>query len=483
MPFGLDIAKNLTAAGKFSARKIVPIAASSATWANVPAEMRESAFFSAGVNNARVLSAAYDKIQKELNLLKVDGSHYDAGRFIAEMKDELARFGYATDKSSITELASSARLKLIHDMAIEEAHGYAGYVNGQDENSLSVFPAQELVRKEDRENKRDWIQRWQDCGGQLCGERGDRMVALKTDPIWAAISRFGRPWPPFDFNSGMGLRNISQREAVKLGLIKNGERVKPDPDNSFIKPRSADAFKINENILKEAQLQGALGKIEDGKVMARPNGAPVSNALSNTIKDKATREEVNEAIRAINTVNGDGNLPKIKIAAYGGRAAGEYSWKMRGGKALIEIKIKPGTGTEAMSAVHEIWHFIDHKGINPNSERFSSESGEIKELIDALENSGRIRQIKDEYLSADRSEEGKVKRKRCAYLLDEREMTARAYAQFVAVESQSPQLLKELEFMQNNPGWQKSTWEEEDFKEIRSAMQLVLKRFGWRAYL
>ena len=27
------------------------------------------------------------------------------------------------------------------------------------------------------------------------------MVALKTDPVWAAISRFGQPWPPFDENS------------------------------------------------------------------------------------------------------------------------------------------------------------------------------------------------------------------------------------------------------------------------------------------
>jgi hypothetical protein len=31
-----------------------------------------------------------------------------------------------------------------------------------------------------------------------------RMIARKDSPIWEALSRFGTPYPPFDFNSGCG---------------------------------------------------------------------------------------------------------------------------------------------------------------------------------------------------------------------------------------------------------------------------------------
>ena len=45
------------------------------------------------------------------------------------------------------------------------------------------------------------------------------MVALKTSPIWTALSRFGRPWPPFDYGSGMGLEDVDRTEAEDLNLL------------------------------------------------------------------------------------------------------------------------------------------------------------------------------------------------------------------------------------------------------------------------
>lgn len=49
------------------------------------------------------------------------------------------------------------------------------------------------------------------------------MIALKTDPVWAKLSRFGTPWPPFDFGSGMGVQDVDYDEAVALGLLQEGE--------------------------------------------------------------------------------------------------------------------------------------------------------------------------------------------------------------------------------------------------------------------
>lgn len=49
------------------------------------------------------------------------------------------------------------------------------------------------------------------------------MVALKTSPIWVELSRFGYPYPPFDFNSGMWVRPVSDDDCEALGLLADEE--------------------------------------------------------------------------------------------------------------------------------------------------------------------------------------------------------------------------------------------------------------------
>ena len=51
------------------------------------------------------------------------------------------------------------------------------------------------------------------------------MIALKDDPIWTEISAFGTPYPPFDFRSGMWVRDVSRAEAERLGLLAPGQKV------------------------------------------------------------------------------------------------------------------------------------------------------------------------------------------------------------------------------------------------------------------
>jgi hypothetical protein len=45
------------------------------------------------------------------------------------------------------------------------------------------------------------------------------LTALANHPCWATLSRFGTPYPPFDFGSGMGTEPISAAEAADLGII------------------------------------------------------------------------------------------------------------------------------------------------------------------------------------------------------------------------------------------------------------------------
>ena len=45
------------------------------------------------------------------------------------------------------------------------------------------------------------------------------MIATKDDPIWTRLSRFNRPYPPFDFEDDMTVDDVSRREAESLGVI------------------------------------------------------------------------------------------------------------------------------------------------------------------------------------------------------------------------------------------------------------------------
>jgi hypothetical protein len=53
------------------------------------------------------------------------------------------------------------------------------------------------------------------------------MIARKDSPIWEELSRFHTPYPPFDFNSGMWVKDVSREEAVGFGILGEWDRVAP----------------------------------------------------------------------------------------------------------------------------------------------------------------------------------------------------------------------------------------------------------------
>lgn len=44
-------------------------------------------------------------------------------------------------------------------------------------------------------------------------------IALLTSPIWRKLSRFDLPYPPYDYNSGMGVDPVDYEEAQRHGLV------------------------------------------------------------------------------------------------------------------------------------------------------------------------------------------------------------------------------------------------------------------------
>ena len=51
------------------------------------------------------------------------------------------------------------------------------------------------------------------------------MIARVDDAVWTAISRFGHPFDPADFNTGFGRHPIGHSEAFRLGIIERRAQV------------------------------------------------------------------------------------------------------------------------------------------------------------------------------------------------------------------------------------------------------------------
>ena len=255
----------------FAKRQAVPSAWRTAEWSQAPAEIAQRSFFSAGVESANFLSTAQRDLARALDLSKDESGRFtDRETFISNLRKTALQLGLADPQGKPTDLknlAGATRLGLIYDMNVDAARGRARRSAGLSEGALFAAPAQELVRGRPARIPRDWRARWAEAGGTLYGAR---MVALKTDPVWVALSRFGVPWPPFDFGSGMILRNVPRAEAISLGLLKEDEVLEADPDPAFNAGLAASMQNISKDVATGLKrLFGDRMSITDGMATLR----------------------------------------------------------------------------------------------------------------------------------------------------------------------------------------------------------------------
>ena len=186
------------------------------------------------------------------------GSYMDAGKFREEMRTFLDSIGYVPPVPTgnklideLVDLTSQRRLDLIVKTNVSMARGYGQHVQSYSPELLDAFPCQELFRLGQRKEPRDWPTIWKDKGGTIYG---GRMIAEKGDAIWTDISRFGNPYPPFDFGSGMWVKDVPRAVAVRLGVIRKSDQIKAKP--TALKGK----FVLGDSFSPEiaAQLRGAL---------------------------------------------------------------------------------------------------------------------------------------------------------------------------------------------------------------------------------
>lgn len=209
-------------------RGLMPTSANSAQLSGLPPALLDEAFFSSKVSDARILQAARDRVAA---ILQPEGAAPGASMNTATAREQLrqvlASIGYAPEpgrEGSIQDLTSEHRLDLIVDQNVAMARGRGEWAATQDADILDMWPCQEFYRAEERVQKRNWPVRWRAAGGEIYA---GRMIARKDDPVWIGINRFGVPWMPADFGSGMDVRDISRDEAIALGVISSDETVHP----------------------------------------------------------------------------------------------------------------------------------------------------------------------------------------------------------------------------------------------------------------
>lgn len=218
---------------RLAAQGLMPTNMSSEEIMQLAADLRERAFFSARTANEHYLETVKRSIEEIVSPHTVirDGRPVTEGLDMAtarlRLKETLEAIDYQPaigKRGTIQDLSSDGRLNLVIRTNTEMAQGYANWRQTQDQDVLDAFPAQELFRAEEREVPRNWPSRWYDAGGQFYD---GRMIAPKNDPIWVRISAFSLPYPPFDFNSGMDVQDVSREEALALGVIEEGQQIQP----------------------------------------------------------------------------------------------------------------------------------------------------------------------------------------------------------------------------------------------------------------
>ena len=281
---------------RLAARKVLPTTLGTEDLRRLGGDVKRWGIFSAKIANADALQEINDvvtevvrgitpKDEETFTVTQKDGTTYEKRKKPLQLsipdaklrlRDKFRELGVTVENpakiGTIEDPESDARLQLIVTTQEELAQGYGRFIANQDPDLLDLWPCQELVRISPSLVQRDWKERWARCGGHFYD---GRMIALKNADIWDKLGdsntfpdALGNPYPPFAFNSGMDVRNVSREDAEQLGVI---EKFTPAPrprERSLTEDVKASPARFDESI-RLALANDPTMVLEDGVLSLR----------------------------------------------------------------------------------------------------------------------------------------------------------------------------------------------------------------------
>lgn len=267
-------AKFTEAFKRLKAKKEIASRLSSKQWQEVPAAIKDRAFFSSRVASARFLTKAKKLMQafmlKQIeDVISPDGVKEKAikigGRadFVDRLKDFVLNEGLGealppgTPRGQrgvipeMKDLASSRRLGLIFETNIRSAYGYGNFQASTDPDVSNVYPAWRFVRGGYVKEPRPLHKKYENT----VRRKDDTKFWLEMNK--KEIGGLGVPHGPWGFNSQMTVQEVDRGEAMRLGLIKKDEKIK-EPRAEFNKALSVDLSRMDKGVV--ARLKKAFGK-------------------------------------------------------------------------------------------------------------------------------------------------------------------------------------------------------------------------------
>lgn len=187
------------------------------------------------------------------------------------------------------------------------------------------------------------------------------------------------------------------------------------------------------------------------------------------------KKSVNRAIAAISKVHDlPTEYPKVYVEMSNSEALGPADGTYNSSENRILINENIGIGGPEITFTHEFGHHITlgQEG-NWSRDQFQDRidrTPALKNLFDALDNTSTMQGIKD--IAAEEKAKGK-EGGYFTYLADEREVFARAYAQYIAKGSGDKLLQTQIQEMQdNNPNM---TWPDKEFGPVAKAFDEYFK--------
>jgi hypothetical protein len=321
-------------------RELMPTGMSAEQLREVETAVRERSVFSARVTNAEFLQRVSNVTDQ---IIKGELGENKARLLLGQYLDSIEYHARPGTEGTIQDLRTDARLNLIVRTQVNMAYGYGKWRGRQVQSVLDEYPCLEFYRAFDRKEPRDWPARWLEAGGQFYEGDSDypegRMIAPQNDLIWVALSAFGTPYAPFDYNSGMDTELVSRAEAIALGAWTENDRVYPaqrgfetdaaasvrdlSPEMAQVLEETlGDGYDLSDGIIQRANEEAEVRAY----IRTGPHGQPVEVREHTRHYDPTETPEFKAWFGDSKVVDKDG---KPLVVYHGTRSAGFDSFKIK----------------------------------------------------------------------------------------------------------------------------------------------------------